>query len=573
MKSNSIVDIFGENIQYSKKKNHRINGKKEFNFKSRNILFIILPVIAISVFVIQLFRLTIINGDYYKTLSFNNRLKEVLYPAPRGTIVDRTGAVIVRNKPGYIAKVDCGAIECFRKISHSEALEIEAQGQQIPIETEISREYAHPFAFSHVLGITGLVEALEIGKMHCGSTLGYQDVLGRGGIEEVFDCQLQGSYGKELIEVDALGNPIRTLSKVEARSGERLTLSLDNKLQIKAYELLKDKKGAVVAHIPQTGEILALVSSPSYDISKFSDNLSQSEYEKLVNDKDKPLFNRVIGGAYPPGSTFKPIVAAGALEEKSITKDTKITDTGFIVAGPLKFHNWYFTQYGKTEGEIDIVKALYRSNDIFFYKTGEYLGPDKLSLWARRFNFGKPLGIEIPGETAGLIPDPSWKKETLGEKWYLGDTYNVSIGQGNMLATPLQVAFANGVFANNGILCRPTILKNDNCDRLTDKLFGEDTLELIKEGMIKACQEGGTGFPFFNFTVEGRVIPVACKTGTSEFGDQDHKTHAWFTVFAPSDNPQIMVTVLLEEGGEGSRDAAPIAKEILTDYFTTHSQK
>ncbi|MBI2028948.1 hypothetical protein HYT02_00880 [Candidatus Gottesmanbacteria bacterium] len=572
MKPDPIINIFAENIHFSKKKNHSLYNHKEFSFKSRAKFFILIPSIAIVILFFQLFRLTIVRGDYYKSLSLNNRLKEIVYPAPRGTIVDRGENVIVRNKPGYLAKVACGEEDCFRKISHDQALEIESQGKQIPIETEISREYVHPFAFSHVLGITGNVSEKELGKVHCGEPLGYQDVLGRDGVEEVFDCRLQGKYGKELVEINASGNPIKTLSKVEALSGERLVLSLDNKIQIKAYDLIKDKKGAVVAHIPQTGEILALVSSPSYDISKFSDNLSQTEFEELLNDKDKPLFNRAIAGVYPPGSTYKPIIAAGALEEGSITKDTLFEDKGFIVAGSSKFHNWYFTQYGKTEGEVDIVKALFRSNDIFFYKTGEYLGPEKLSFWSKKFNFGKKLGIELPGEAEGLVPDPTWKEKTLGEKWYLGDTYNVSIGQGNTLATPLQIAFANGVFANNGTLCRPTILKTDNCKKIRENLVSSETLNLVREGMTKSCLEGGTAFPFFNFAVEERIIQVGCKTGTAEFGSE-HKTHAWFTVFAPAVNPQIMVTVLLEEGGEGSAQAAPIAKDLLTDYFTTHIQK
>ena len=570
MKSQKLGDIFGEGILQSKKKNYKNYNHKDIDYRNRNIFFIVFPVIAIIILIVQLFRLTVVKGEYYKSLSFNNRLKEVLYPAPRGVIVDRLGTVIVRNKPGYIAEVPCGKKTCFRKISHYDALKIEATGEQIPIEHAISREYLDPFAFSHLLGITGSVTTDEIGNVHCASTLGYQDVLGRGGVEEVFDCQLQGTYGKELVETDAYGNPIRILSKVEAKPGKRITLSINSNLQIKARELLKDHKGALIAHIPQTGEILALVSSPTYDITKFNDDLSDDEYKRLLNDDSKPLFNRTISGVYPPGSTYKIVIASAALEEKAITKDTLVEDKGFIQAGPSRFHNWYFTQYGKTEGEVDVVKALYRSNDIFFYKTGEVLGPDKIAFWARKFNFGRKLGIEIPGEAEGLVPDPKWKENELGEKWFLGDTYNISIGQGNTLATPLQVAFASGVFANNGILCRPTVLKTDTCDERSNKLVSDETLGLVIEGMVKACSEGGTAYPLFNFMVEGRVIPVACKTGTAEFGDpDDNKTHAWFTVFAPVENPQIAVTVLLEDGGEGSRDAAPIAKELLTYYFSS----
>lgn len=564
---NKLGQIFGESITSGKKRPFRQFEEVADDFKSRLFFFQTILVILVGIIIVQLVRLTVIQGSYYSRLALGNRIKENLYPAPRGVILDRRGEVIVRNKPGFTTVVDCGEKKCYQKITHDEALKLEAKGVVTTSALGVSREYSDPQAFSHILGITGNVSPEEIDKNHCGKKLNYEDVLGRSGVEKAFDCLLQGISGKTLLEVDALGNPVKTLSKKDPLPGKSLTLSIDKKLQLKAKELLADKKGVIIAHIPQTGEILVLYSSPSYDLSKFVQGYSQTEYNRLVNDPVKPLFNRAIAGIYPPGSTFKPVIASAALEEKIIDQNTEIEDTGVINVGSYSYSNWYFTQYGGKEGLVNVVKALTRSNDIFFYKVGEMLGINKIAAWASKFKFGQKLGIEIDGEETGIVPDEKWKEKTKGEQWFLGDTYHVAIGQGNLLTTPLQIAFAFGAFANNGIICRPTLLKTTACSKITDKLVSAKNLNLIKEGLIGVCQQGGTAYPFFGFKVGEREIKVACKTGTAEFGDPQNKTHAWFTAFAPLDNPQLAVTVLVEEGGEGSGVAAPIAKTIFEEWF------
>ncbi len=559
--------VFGETVVTGGRKSKLAGNFDKQDIHNRLMFFYFLLVGAFALTVFHLFNLTIIKGNYYRLLSQDNRVKEIIYPVSRGVIYDRNSQILVSNKPGYVADVDCGGRRCLRKISHEQALKQEISQNATPLTLEIVRQYADNFAFSHILGFTGSVKPDELGKAYCGRILSFEDELGRAGIEKTYDCALTGKFGKKLIEVDALGNEVKVISQVEGSPGKNIILALDKDLQIRASTLMQGKKGTVIAHDPKNGEILALYSSPSFDLSQFAEGFLQEDYQKLVSDQDLPLFNRGMSGQYPPGSTIKPMIAAAALEEKVVSADYTIEDTGFIEAGGIKFNNWYFTQYGKTEGAVNLEKAIMRSNDIYFYKVGQMLGPDKISKWLKKFNLGSTLGIELDGEEKGTVPDRAWLTTTLHKNWYLGDTFNISIGQGNLLTTPLQIAFANGAFANHGIICKPMLTKSDKCQRLTTPLISKTNHEIIVEAMRKACSEGGTGFPLFNFKVNEKEISVACKTGTSEYGDKDGKTHAWFFAFAPVDNPKIAVTVLVEGGGEGSSAAGPIAKEILASYF------
>ena len=257
------------------------------------------------------------------------------------------------------------------------------------------------------------------------------------------------------------------------------------------------------------------------------------------------------------------------MEEEKIDAKTEFEDTGVLKAGPLEFGNWYFLQYGKTDGMVDIIKGIRRSNDIFFYKTGELLTPEKIKKWGETLGYGSITRIGVT-ESDGLIPSPFWKEEKIRDRWYLGDTYNLSIGQGYLLVTPLQVNMTTAVFANGGYLCKPELLKvqslksnppagGQNCKKLP---ISDKTLQLIRQGMKEACSAGGTGWPLFDFQPK-----VACKTGTAESHGNNADPHAWFTVFAPFENPEIALTVLVENSGQGSDIAAPIAKEILKMYF------
>jgi len=537
--------------------------------RERIYFFYILLIIGLAILVGQAAKLQLIYGNWYREIAEGNRIKKVVIPAPRGIIYDRKGRALVRNKPIY-KKCQISNVKC-QILSREEALKIKAKGgkEAEDLVEEVGREYVYGKVLAHVLGYLTEANEEEVkgGKYQLG------DLVGRGGVEEEYDFWLRGQDGGEVFEVNALGEKIREIGIQQPVPGKDLYLNIDAELSKVAFEALEGKKGAIIASEAKTGAILALVSSPSFDPEKIT--------PEVLADKNQPLFNRAVTGLYPPGSTFKIVTATAGLEEGKIKENTTYVDTGEIRVGNYVYKNWYFTQYGKTEGEINVVGALRRSTDTFFYKVGEWVGPTRLAEWARAFGFGKPTGVDLPVEAAGRIPDPS------SSQWFLGNTYHFAIGQGDLLVTPLQVNVMTSIIANDGKLCSPTIAdlgkltkfptweklsmahtlnKTMNCQNLQLK---SETLRVVKEGMKGACAPGGTAFPLFNFSPGGlpRQGGVACKTGTAEFGDPAGRTHAWLTAFAPADDPQIVVTVLVEAGGEGSRVAAPIVKKVLEEWF------
>lgn len=510
--------------------------------KKAYFFYYLILTVAFGILIVRLFDLTIIRGAENRELSDGQRIRVKKIKASRGIIFDKEGRPLVRNIPLY---KKCQEPDRCRLLTHEEALRLESASQDSDLIIEIGREYLYPEATAHVLGYLSEAapDEVESGKY----TLG--QMVGRGGIEEQYNADLSGTDGEELVEVDSLGQTIRKIGQKEGTAGKNLYLNLDLDLQRRAYESLKTVKGAVIAQDSQ-GRILAFVSSPSFNPNKLEENV-------LVSP-DYPLFNRIISGAYPPGSTFKIITATAGLEEEKINNETLITDSGQIVIGNYRYSNWFFSKYGKTEGEINVVRALARSTDTFFYKLGEMVGARSLIRWAQNFDLGKLSGIDLPGEITGFLPD----SDKLSN-WFLGNTYHLSIGQGYIGLTPLQVNQMTGVVATGGKICRPQVVKDNvrqpNCRQVT---ISTKTVETITQGMIGACSSGGTAFPFFNFNPN-----VACKTGTAEYENPEGKTHAWLTAFAPSDKPEIVVTVLVEGGGEGSSVAAPIAKDIMLEYF------
>lgn len=514
--------------------------------------YLLIIIFLFVILALRLFQLTIVKGDYYRRLSEQNRIRELLIEPRRGKIVDRKGFVIVENQ--------------------------QADKEKNTDRLASPRFYNATIAVAPLVGYRQKADKNDMKNDSCLNKLKFGDKVGKKGVEKVFECQLRGRHGKKLIEVDAKGKYLRTLSLLPPQDGQTIRLALDLELQKKAYELIKNRRAAVVGMRPQTGEILILASTPSFNPQDFEDE-NNNAVDSYLKDEQKPLFNRATEGVYPPGSIFKLILVAGALEEKKIDETTLFEDTGILQAGPLTFGNWYFLQYGKTEGMVDVVKAIRRSNDIFFYKTGELLTPAKIKKWAEIFGYGKIAGIGLE-EAEGLIPSEFWKEETFHDRWYLGDTYNLSIGQGYLLVTPLQVTQVTATIASGGYLCTPQLLRvgyslqsNNNCKKLP---LSQKTLDLVREGMKQACSPGGTGWPLFEFKPQ-----VACKTGTAEAKDKNSLPHAWFTVFAPAEsdsapatsdvapfeNPEIVLTILMEESGQGSDVAGPIAKEILKAYF------
>lgn len=517
--------------------------------KTRIYFFYGFLIIGMMLIFGRLFELQIIRGGQNRAMADGNRIRKILIPAPRGIIFDRNGRQLVRNIPLYrLRMVEENGREKWQEISREKAIELETKNETENLRMDIGRQYIYGKSLAHVLGYLGEANEDEVrsGRRRNG------DLVGRTGIEEQYDEVLRGKDGGRLIEVDAHGVQLREISRLEPQPGKDIRLTIDAELSYIAYEAMEEKPGAVVATTPSTGEIIIMVSSPAFDPEVLT---------PFLNDPFKPFFNRAVSGVYPPGSTFKIITAIAGLELGKIDRTTMIEDTGRIWVGRFSYANWYFTQYGRTEGKLNLVRAIKRSTDTFFYKVGEWVGPEDLALWARRLRLGEKTGIDLPNEATGLVPDPRWKEEKTGERWYLGNTYHLAIGQGDILATPLQVnLFTSAVAA--GRLCQPHLVRMENsagaCEDLAIK---KESFELVREGMVEACRPGGTAFPFFDFTPV-----VACKTGTAEFGDEKKRTHAWFTAFAPADQPALALTVLAEGGGEGSRVAAPIAKKIFEKW-------
>ncbi len=581
----------------SKRKEYDYEGKKQ---STKDLFLPLLFLILFAVLGSRLFFLQVVKGYYYRYLSDNNRTKTVIIHAPRGIILDKNGTPLVFNVPGFREEVSGKTV----LLMQAQALSKIAKGQQ-DLEVDSLREYPYKESFSHAVGYIGQISKDELTKTQF-STYKGGDIIGKSGIEQAYEAVLKGTNGRVLYEVDARGNLIRKLGQEDPIPGKNLEVTLDAKLQEAVWQASKNvTRGAVIVSSPK-GEILALLSRPSFDPNLFTMESSYkistgSSYltlsDILSDSKNQPLLNRSISGVYPPGSTFKLVVAASGLENKIIDENFEIEDTGVLNVGAFSFSNWYYTGYGGKDGNVNVVKGIKRSNDIFFYKLAEKIGVDKISETAFKFGLDKPLGIDLQEEVGGMVPTQNWKKSTIGEPWYLGDTYHYGIGQGFLLTTPLQVNGWTQAIANGGTLYVPHLLKNPASRQGGQKskiknqnLLSQHSTDLIREGMIEACSPGGVAWPLYNLKikneklkidnknflpVEGssgsadmRKVVVACKTGTAEHGGADTKPHAWITLFAPAFNPEIIVTVLAEESGEGSNIAAPIAKKILESWFS-----
>lgn len=565
--------------------------------------FVVVLFVGIGILFLRLFWLQIIQGNYYKTLSDSNRIRTLVIHAPRGIIFDRNNKPLVYNVPGY-QEVIHGKTQFF---TQQQALSFLANNDT-HLEITTLRSYPYQDIFSHVVGYIGQISPTDLATPAFSSYLP-TDEIGQMGIEQSYESVLKGLDGKTLIEVDSMGKKLKTLGTTDPTAGQNITLTLDTRVQTDVYNAMKQVvKGAAIVSRPN-GEILAMVSKPSFDPNLFtmgsdyaksqvtnSNPQDTSSYHNisqiLLDNSNQPLLNRAISGQYPPGSTFKLLVAASALENNIISPQFTIEDTGVLKVGDFSFANWYYTGYGKTDGTVDVTKAIQRSNDIFFYKVGQLVGVDHLAQFVGKFGLGKPLGIDIKGEAAGLVPTTQWKEKVIGDKWYLGDDYHLGIGQGYLLTTPLQVNAWTQAIANAGTLYIPHLLQTQKPVIMATNLISESTQQLLRQGMIEACSPGGVAYPLFNFTVknpklqsngqdilaapqatlsansaEYKQVVIACKTGTAQVGGDTALPHSWITLFAPAYHPQIIVTVLAESAGEGSDISGPVAAQILKSYF------
>ncbi len=560
---------------------------------------------------IRIWQLQILQGKEYRRLSEENRLHIVKVAAPRGIIYDRNGIPLVKNSPYYsvslntqnINGIDIRALAGLLKIegdslaekikkrtqqnlyepirlkeglSFKEIALIESRRSDFPgliIDIDVSRDYLYGSTGAHLIGYLGKPNEFQSGNPD------FRDVpsdafIGQWGIERLYDKYLRGTPGERIIEVDALGRELRLLKEKPPVRGEDLKLAMDITLQKEAEESFGERTGALVAIKPDTGEILAFVSRPSFDPNLFARGIKYKQWEELNLNKKLPMLNRALQSQYPPGSTFKIVTAIAALEEGVIDPDTKATCNGGIVYGRWHFGCWQ----KKGHGTLSLHRAIVESCDVYFYEAGKRLGIDRLAAYAREFGLGKEAGLQIVKERRGLIPDTSWKQEKRNQPWYLGETFNAAIGQGYVAVTPFQMARLVSTVANGGYLYSPSMLLMEKKPEALGKVrVKQETLETVKKALFGVVNEnGGTGW-----SAKSSITQICGKTGTaqvvgmrrdSKYLSEIYRDHAWFVAFAPYETPEIALSVMVEHGGHGGAAAAPIAKRAIEAYVKSSRQ-
>ncbi len=498
------------------------------------------------------------------------------------------------------ARGEVSQLVLVKNISRSAALVLESLVGDWPglrMEENAQRQYLLGPYFSHILGYTGQVSQSDL-VSHPDYFL--NDQIGKDGLECQYEGVLRGEDGQEQVEVDFLGKTQRVLASKPSQPGQGLVLFIDQGLQSKIHQTLDQRlqqlfvdgkqirKATVVALNPNNGAVLALVSVPSFDNNLFAQGISQTDLDRLDNDPNQPFLNRAVAGQYPPGSIIKPLIGAAALEEEVVGPGQTVN-----CQGGLTIFNKYDPQIvyhfadWQTHGLTDIVKGIAQSCNVFFYTVGggygqiEGLGIERIKKYLQYFGLGQSTDIDLPHEEIGLVPDEQWKSEQKpNEEWYLGDTYHLAIGQGDVLVTPLQMTAAVAAIANGGTLYQPQIVdkiidSSESFEDIEERHIIEEVvakvvrqnfiqpvnIEVVQEGMRQAVLSGSVR------SLADLPVEVAGKTGTAQFGTQG-QTHAWFIGFAPYDNPQIVLTVLVEGGGEGHQAAVPVAKEVLKWYFS-----
>ncbi len=576
------------------------------------ISYIILSVFTL--FILRLWDLQIIKGRWFKEISEKNRLRSIDIPAPRGIIYDRNHNPLVSNVPSFdisIVKEDflddpekisslakllnldpedirtrikgnphdpLRQIKLKQDVSFKEVAMVEARRVYFPgllVEVVPRRNYIHGQLASHVIGYLGYMTLRQVKDPE------YEDVpktafVGQSGIEKVYDRLLRGKAGRRIVEVDATGRLVKIVGLQRPVKGEDITLTLDIDVQQEAEESLHGKTGAVVVLDPNTGEVLAMANSPSFDPNLFARGISYRDWERIVNNPQRPLLNRATQSIYPPGSTFKIISAFAGLEEGVINSRTEFTCNGWIEMGGRRFRCWNEEGHGR----VDLYKAITESCDVYFYEIGKMLGVDRLSEYAKRFGLGEPTGIELDDERIGIVPSTKWKLEKMKKRWYGGETLNTVIGQGYLSATPLQMARLISAIVNGGRLFKTHLLKEPSHTVEVERVIEmkRENESLLKEALIGVVKDNhGTGRMAYS-----GLVSIGGKTGTAQVVEKkdgrgstptSSKDHAWFVAFAPEDNPEVAVSVFVEHGGHGGTAAAPIAREVIETFFKERYSK
>ncbi|MBF2077546.1 MAG: penicillin-binding protein 2 [Synechococcales cyanobacterium T60_A2020_003] len=561
-------------------------------------IMVVISVLLLGGMGTRLAQLQLINGNHNRQLADTNRIRLIPQQPERGKILDRRGRLLAGSRLSYsvflwpIANTEdewqpilerlatilnvpprdieerleqAGYTSPFllriaRGISPSQLTtlaELSSELNGVQVEGEAERYYPNGDLAAHVLGYTGELSDEElVHRADDGYRLG--DIVGQMGVEAAFEDRLRGEWGGQQVEVDSMGQVLRILGRRDPQAGNDVQLTLDLDLQKAAEAALGDRMGAIVALDPRNGEVLAMVSRPTFDPNIFSTYISNEQWERLQS-MEFPFVNRALQG-YPPASTFKIVTTTAAIESGTFPIGTVLPTFPYIQAGGIEFWDWNRAGFGP----LGFEGAMAFSSDTFFYQTAMAMGEKPLIQWTRRYGFGEKTGIELADEESpGLVPDEQWKLLELSEPWYQGDTINMSIGQGYMQASPLQVALMFAVPANGGYLVTPHLLKDGRSpDAWKESLdISPETLEVLKRGLRDVITYG-TGTALNVSTLP----PMAGKSGTAE--DPPRLSHAWFGAYAPADNPEIVVVAFAENsGGGGGKVAAPMVKQVLEYYF------
>ena len=589
-----------------------------FESKQRIIVLSFAVGIVFLSLVIRLWHLQILSAEDYRVLSENNRLRFVPVAASRGAILDRTGTVLVSNRPSFSLAVvpqevqdkealltllsnllgldraemaerwekNTGRAKYYpivlaSNISRDDVEIVEENRLRLPgieIEMKPVREYSNNVLAAHLLGYIGEVSEKEL------NSKGFEDYnpgdyIGKNGIERALEKELHGGDGGRQLEVDARGRVLRTISESYPTVGNSVVLTIDAAIQKQAERAFGDQAGAAVVMDVNNGEILAFVSNPGFDPALFSGKLPADVWQGYLDDKRHPLEDKALSGQYPPGSTFKMVTALAGLQNNLINDSTTVNCTGTYNLGTSTFKCWNKKGHGVT----NLRKSLRESCDVYYYQLGEKLGVDKIAAAAQSLKLGAPLGVELLNERSGLIPTSEWKQKRFGKRWFHGETLPVAIGQGAVLLTPIQLASMMATVANEGTVYRPHLVKRivdadgktlqeTKAEILGTAPFSKESFRLVKQGLLAVVNEpGGTGAMARQYDVK-----VAGKTGTSQVvklrdskmgTPYQFRDHALFVAFAPYEKPEIAVAVVVEHGEHGGSAAAPIVSRILRAYF------
>jgi penicillin-binding protein 2 len=566
--------------------------------------------VALVLLAAVFWHLQVVRGKFFRDLAENNQRRSVPIAAPRGTLLDRKGRVLVENRPSFnvmlapeqVEELDATIARLARVLNMGESqirerlarrdspfgpvvvkedasLEdvaaLEARRLELPevsVDVVPLRSYPLAAAAAHSLGRVGEISERQLREREfAGLTAG--DLVGQAGLEQQYNRSLMGKDGLRRLIVNSRGREVAELHRDPPEEGPSLTLTLDQDLQAAMEQAFHGRAGSGVALNPETGEILAMTSTPAYDPNQFSTGVEPAAWNRLLSDPETPLMNRVIQGQYAPGSTFKIVMAAAALEEGVITPNTT-----FYCPGYLSIYDTVF-RCNKPAGHglVTLHEALAQSCNVFFYQVGVRLEIERIAKWAKRLGLGAAAGIDLPYEAAGLVPSPEWKLRTQKLPWYAGETVSVAIGQGQLTVTPLQLARVAAVIANGGRLPRPHLVKaiGDRpvvAEAPVDLALKQATVDAIRSGMCAVVNEHGTGR-----RAQLPGVMVCGKTGSAQVvaharlargnATESMLPHGWFLAFAPADHPTIALAILVEHGGSGGEAAAPVAREILAHFF------